>query len=495
MLYRQKFDTFIRCYGNIGYIVRKGNFSDRVTDYSGAIFLAALSRKGQTLEKLVEKISESFIGVDQFELQKDAEDFYKMLEDDGFIVTGETETELIQKDTRFSYTTIKPKTINKNIVPTIIRSNRNTSEILDGYFKDNPQIMTLQVELSSRCNERCIHCYIPHKEKICDINDTLFYNIIEQCRDNGVLNLTLSGGEPMIHPNFCDYLTKLLEYDFSITILSNLTLLTEEIISKMKDNRVLNVQTSLYSLKPAIHDAITTVPGSFEKTKDAILQLIKNDIPLKISCPVMKLNKDCYLDVLKWSHEHKCEAAPDYELMARYDNSTDNLNNCLSLVEVEKIIKDIYSTDDELIQEELFNAGTTIDKKIDASNEFVCGTCISSICIGANGTIYPCPGWQSYICGNIRETSLRETWENSTKIKYIRSLRKKDFPKCLKCNDKKFCQMCMLRNANENLQSDPLKIPERFCENAKLKHKIILEMKSKMQGKNYGTVPDTKFQD
>ena len=42
-----------------------------------------------------------------------------------------------------------------------------------------------------------------------------------------------------------------------------------------------------------------------EKTKDAILKLIENDIPLQISCPIMKQNRDCYNDVIEWAKKHK----------------------------------------------------------------------------------------------------------------------------------------------------------------------------------------------
>jgi radical SAM protein with 4Fe4S-binding SPASM domain len=99
----------------------------------------------------------------------------------------------------------------------------------------------------------------------------------------------------------------------------------------------------------------------------------------------------------------------------------------------------------------------------------------------ANGNVYPCAGWQDYIVGNIRETPLKDIWENSPKVQYLRSLRKKDFPKCVDCKDKAFCAMCMVRNANENPDGDPLKINEHFCKVAALNRKIVLDWKAKVQ--------------
>ena len=480
MLYRQKFDTFIRRYYDVGYIISKSNFGDRVVDASGAIFLTALSRKAQTLDELAAKIALSFMGVDNDTLIKDAADFYVMLEEDGFIVSGETEAELDYKDTRFSYSTLEPKTIKKDFSPAILRAKKSSQEFLEEHFKDKPHLTSMQIELTSRCNERCVHCYIPHENKINDIDPLLFYDVLDQCRDMGLLNITLLGGEPMLHRNFPDFLRKAKDYDFSINILSNLTLLTDEIIAGMKANRLSSVQVSLYSMKAEIHDAITQVPGSFEKTKSAILKLIENDIPLQISCPIMKQNKNCYVDVLNWAHDHKVRAITDYIMMARYDYTTGNLDNRLSLEEVGTVINDIIANDGEY-QEEMQNTDIETAEERDISNDLVCGVSVSSICMIANGNVYPCAGWQDYVCGNVREQSLREIWENSPKVKYLRGLRKKDFAKCLSCSDKAFCAMCMVRNANENPEGDPLKINEHFCKVAALNRKIVLDWKAKLK--------------
>ncbi|GHT58062.1 hypothetical protein FACS1894109_11550 [Spirochaetia bacterium] len=488
MLYRQKFDTFIRIYSgstnhhDVGYITNKSDFGDRVTDAWGAVFLKAISRTPKNLGELTAEIAKAFIDADPATIAKDAAEFYAVLEADGFIVSGETAAELDAKDTRFSYAALEPKTIKKDFTPVIRRADTSTQEFLETHFKDKPYLTSLQIELTSRCNERCVHCYIPHENKISDIDPALYYNVLDQCRDMGVLGLTLSGGEPMLHKNFCDFLRKAKEYDFSLNILSNLTLLNDEIIAEMKANRLSSVQVSLYSMNPDIHDSITKMPGSFYKTRDAILKLIENDIPLQISCPTMKQNKDSYVDVLNWAHEHKARAVTDYIMMARYDHTTGNLDNRLSLDEVGKVINDIIEND-ETYQKEVNGADFEERDQRDRSNDIVCGVCVSSICMVANGNIYPCAGWQDYVCGNVKETPLKEIWESSPKVQYLRALRKKDFPKCTDCADKGFCAMCMVRNANENPEGDPLKINEHFCKVAALNRKIVLDWKQKLQNR------------
>ena len=133
-----------------------------------------------------------------------------------------------------------------------------------------------QIELTSRCNERCVHCYIPHDLKLFDITDEMYYSTLEQLSKMGVLSVTLSGGEPMCHPHFKEFLRAAKKYDFYVNILSNLTLLDDETIQIIKEGNVSSVQVSLYSMIPEHHDAIATVKGSF-------ILLLAIDSPARIS--------------------------------------------------------------------------------------------------------------------------------------------------------------------------------------------------------------------
>ena len=484
--YKQKFDTFIRNYDGLGYITSTGIFNDRVVNESGTIFLMALSRKPQTIEQLVDNILPAFIGADRTIILSDAQEFYDQLVDDGFLTKGETAAECEAADKRFSYNSFEPKTVRKDFSPAIRRADTDSQTFLEKHFNDKPHLTNFQIELTSRCNERCVHCYIPHENKLYDINPELYYSVLEQLRNMNVLGLTLSGGEPMLHPQFVEFLKAAQEYDFSVNILSNLTLLTDDIIHILKEIRLSSVQVSLYSMIPEHHDAITKMPGSFKKTKDAILKLIENDIPLQISCPTMKENKDDYLYVQKWAHEHKVRAITDYIMMARYDHTTGNLDHRLSLDEVGKVIEDILEEDmdykNEILKPDFVERCEKLEENLD---DRICGVGISSCCMIANGNVYPCAGWQDYICGNLNQQSLKEIWESSPQMQYLRSLRKRDFKECIGCEDKAFCTLCMVRNANENPEGNPLIINKHFCKVAALNKKIVLDWRKKnlTQGK------------
>jgi radical SAM protein with 4Fe4S-binding SPASM domain len=490
MFFKQKSTVIFRNYESFGYLTDNRNFGyqqtdntenligDKIISESGAVFLSVLGRKPQTLDQLVKKINKKFSDVDFRTIKNDAREFYCMLESDGFLVSGKTLEECNEKDTRFSYKIIEPEIKKKDFPPTIMHPEKSTQDFLEEYFEGKPQLTNLHIEITSKCNERCVHCYIPHDDKIGSIEPDLFYDVLKQCKKMRLLHLTLSGGEPMLHKNFCDFLRKCKEYDFSVNVLSNLTLLDDEIIKEMKANPLLGVQVSLYSMNSNIHDEITQMKGSFVKTKNAILKLIENDIPLQISCPIMKQNKDSYDEVIKWAKKLKIHAGDDYVIIAKYNHTIQNLSCRLSINEIKELFNYRVANDAKYLEQMEKEADK---KKNITSNDIVCSICHSSICITDKGNVYPCAGWQDYVLGNVKETSLNDIWNNSEKVQYLRGLRKKDFPKCIQCIDKDFCTMCMVRNANENPQGDPLVVTEFFCNIAKLNRQRMLEWKEELR--------------
>jgi len=489
MYLKQKENVMFRNYDSFGYITDNRNFGytqtinnrkdigDKIVSQSGAVFLSVLGRNPQTLDELAMRIKRIFIDTDVETIKKDAKDFYCLLENDGFIVSGETLQECNENDRKFSYKEFEPNVILNNNLDRDVCIEKSTQEYFEEYFKGEQQLVNIHIEITSRCNERCVHCYIPHEDKISDIETGLFYDILNQSKEMNLLHLTLSGGEPLMHRSICDFLEKCNEYNFSVRILSNLTLLNNEIVTEMKKNRLLTVQTSLYSMEPNIHEQITQTKGSFEKTKKAILTLIENDIPLQISCPIMKENKDCYDDVVNWAKKNKINVGDDYVIIAKYNHAIENLNCRLTVDEVKEIISNKMKNDISLLEHLEREAE---NKQNVSPDDIVCSICNSSICIADNGNVYPCAGWQDYTVGNVKERFLKDIWEKSIKVNYLRGLRKKDFPKCNQCSDKEYCTMCMIRNANENPLGDPLVVNEYFCNIAKVTKTLVLEWKHKL---------------
>ena len=472
MKYRLNKNSFVRKIGDYGYIYSQLTKHDRNYDAAGSVFLSALSRKPQEFEEILSKVLPEFIDPPVDLVKTDLLAFLEDLAKDSYLTKGETAEECDKNELLFSYDMENAKTTTFNYLQNKedLERFRDTTEIFYEEHHKTPRVHACQIELTNRCNERCIHCYIPHELKNKILPKETVFKVLNELHEMGTLGLTLSGGEALCHPDICAILRKARELDFSINLLSNITLLTDEILECIKEVNPSLVQTSLYSMDPDEHDKITQLKGSQAKTLRNLERLIEAQVPVQVSCPTMRTNFRSYKKVLEWASAHRCKAQTDFIMMARTDFSTDNLDERLTLEETKQLIEDMLVADvdyGEYIEE--YKPRTDIEK---LKEEPVCGVAVDNICLAANGTYYPCSGWQGLAVGTV-EQSLKDVWENSPQLKMLRGIKKKSFPKCLTCADKDFCAMCLVRNFNES-GGDLLKINDHFCKVAHINKELVL---------------------
>ena len=481
MLVRQTKNTFIRFIGEMGYITNQMTRHDRTYNETGADFLKEINRQPQEVDDIVARLRKVYNdSVSTEELRADFIEFIKDLAEHLFLVVGETPEELDEKDLDFSYSMENPKTLVDDFTQeTKQKVDECTQDFMLEVTQREPHLNGLQFELTSRCNERCIHFYIPNPKKNAggDMPIEKVKSLIDEFVDMGGLHVTLSGGEVFLHKDIIPIIQYCREKDLMISVLSNLIALKDEQIPLIKEANVSLIQTSLYSMDPNVHDYITTVKGSQVRTKAAIEKLVAADIPVQISCPVMKANYQGYADVLKYAQSIRCKAQTDYIMMAQSDLNTSNLANRLSLQETEALLKDIMQWDKDYIEDTLRQPPLVENYNINISRiarQPLCGAGINDCCITENGDVYPCAGWQALVCGNVYQQSLKDIWEKSPQMKQVRVITQGDFPKCLKCNARDYCAMCLVRNYNES-GGDMFKINQHFCDVAFINKKVVEE--------------------
>lgn len=486
MLIRQSKNTFIRFFQEDVYISNQLTRFDRIYNETGADFLRELSRVPQSIESIVDRLYDLYGGsICRTQLEEDFTQFIEDLVKTKFLVVGKTQEEIDENDFTFSYDMDNPKTIASNFIQeTASIVDEDTQNMMLEATLRKPRLNEIQFELTSRCNERCIHCYIPNSKKDsgADMPFEKIKSILDEFATKGGLHVTLSGGEVFLHKDIIKIIQYCREKDLIISILSNLIALRDVQIPFIKAANVSGIQVSLYSMDPEIHDKITTVKGSFIKTKAAIEKLVSADIPVMISCPVMKVNYNTYKDVLDYAQSIKCKAHTDMLMMAQANLDTSNLANRLSIEETKELIRDIVEHDPDYLNSTEWME--PISKKINDDIERykhmpLCGAGINNCCITEKGDVYPCAGWQDYIVGNVYENSLSEIWEHSNELKKIRSISQGDFPQCIECDARDYCARCLVRNYNES-NGDMFSINEHYCKVAHLNKGIVEEYKSKL---------------
>ena len=472
MFYKIRNDILFRQYEGHGYITDNCEFGYRLLNdnqrhpgekfvsESGAVMLSMLTKIPRNIDEIILELMQIFVDVEYDILKEDTINFYQCFVDLGYLSVGET-YEICQEQERVG----KYGDISETTKRSVTEENCGRS-----WISENDFLRSIHFDITSICNERCVHCYIPQKYKTKIIEPELFYKVLEEGRKMNIIHVTLSGGEALLHKDIVGFLKKCRELDLSVNVLSNLTLLNDEIISEMKRNPLLSVQASLYSMDPLIHDSITKLKGSFEKTKNGILQLISVGIPVQISCPIMKLNKDTFRDVIVWGKELNIAVAIEPVIFASYDHSGNNLSNRLSLEELEDALDQEFSEGyAEILQE------AAKEKESFTEETPICSVCRYGFCVSVEGNVFPCAGWQTNVIGDLNQQTVEEIWINSKKIKELRKIKRKEFTKCVSCEDRGYCTVCMMRNANENLEGNIFSLNDFNCKVASIVHRKVEE--------------------
>lgn len=169
--------------------------------------------------------------------------------------------------------------------------------------------------LNQDCNHKCVHCYNPWRD---ECNSTVKYDfelmknnidkIVEELKKANVWSAILTGGEPLLHSNSLFYcIEKLQEIGVSMSINTNLTLVTEEFLNRLINEYSWNniILTSLPSLNPSTCDEITQVKGSYKRILDGIDLCVKKGIRVGINTVITKKNIGDLSNYTSFIKEHK----------------------------------------------------------------------------------------------------------------------------------------------------------------------------------------------
>lgn len=411
------------------------NKNTLLADDIAYIFLSALSYEPTSIKETSEKILKNFKDTELSQVTNDATEYFDALIPAGILSKGQTKEECLANRLSFSYDSLND--INQRFMI--------FNEVDEDVFtKIKPQreirLKSLHIELTSKCNERCIHCYIPHEQKTTDMNMDTFNKLFDEIRSIGIKSVTLSGGECMLHPFFLDILKRFKAENIHVTLLSNLTLLNQDIIDVLSSFLLSSVQVSLFSLNENIHDKITQKEGSWRITMQNIDKLRRANIPIKIASQCFKDSISSQEELMKWCVRQGYSYNVDLDIIGKIDGDTSNLCNRVNDPSLYQRIIEIKDKLNPYFINKLYTGN--------CPDYHICSVGTSVLSISSSGDVFPCVGFTSYKLGNINDSSLINIWENSPALNKLRELRLKDFPICSKCEDKDYCSVCMQYNAS-----------------------------------------------
>ncbi len=130
------------------------------------------------------------------------------------------------------------------------------------------------IRITDICNAHCVHCFTSadHQGETMTLEDFRDFVLprLKQCR---VSRVTLTGGEPFLHPNIIDIVKLLSDADISVGICTNATVITTDQIQTLSHERNLHINVSLHGFSSESHDTFMGKRGAFDKCISTIKQL------------------------------------------------------------------------------------------------------------------------------------------------------------------------------------------------------------------------------
>jgi AdoMet-dependent heme synthase len=296
--------------------------------------------------------------------------------------------------------------------------------------------LSVQFDLTYRCNERCVHCYLDHDDHG-EMTTGEIKRVLREMADAGVLFLTFSGGEIFMRRDLFEIVEYARELTFCVKLKTNAVLIREREAARLRELGIAQIQISIYSHRAEIHDAITKLPGSLRRSIGAIRFLKSQGLKVVIANVLMIQNMNDYHGVRALADELgvECTLDPTITPMMDGDRSITKLNVG------EDALRELFRDEAFVGDADEFCAppATTDDQTL--ANMVPCSAGHNACYVSPYGEFYPCVQFP-LSCGNVRQERFGDIWLHSERLNEVRAIRLSDLRGCSKCAHGATCTRC-----------------------------------------------------
>ena len=262
------------------------------------------------------------------------------------------------------------------------------------------QPLSASLELTYRCNWRCVFCYNPRRHDRQALSVAEWSTVLDDLRALGTLYVALTGGEPLVHPGFLAIARAVRERAFALRILTNGALVTAPLAGEIAALRPLAVELSLHGATAETHDRATATPGSFHAMLRGLDRLLGRGVGVVLKTPLTCLNEPEIAGMRRLADERGVPWRVDPVLTPRDDGDAGPLAYRASAQATERVFRELASLG-QLPKEERAEGGTN------------CGLGRTTVAVDPEGNVFPCLQWRRAPLGNVRDTPLRDMWAGS----------------------------------------------------------------------------------
>lgn len=358
------------------------------------------------------------------EIENDIKDFLQDLFDSGFILL----------DSKYSEKT--------NIIyePDFDYKDSDIEVSIIQELKARNQLYTVTFEMTYSCNEKCIHCYANYpneSDKTVKICIEKYKQLIDELYEMNVMHIAFTGGDPFMYKDFVEVFEYARKKQFICDIYTNAQFLADnqDIFDRIVKARPRAMYISLYGANADIHERVTTIKGSFDKTVSVVKAFHKNKIPVVLNMMVLTVNYEKIEETILFAKQLGVGYRLGLSIIYKNDGSSSPMNYFVGTRErINQILK--------IEKKHLFSNDVPLEKNNSDVTDSICSAGSTALSVSPDGTIYPCISLKVKL-GNVFTDSFKTVWESDKRKSLVSSLIWKNTKECSNCKTRKNCPHCV----------------------------------------------------
>ncbi len=312
--------------------------------------------------------------------------------------------------------------------------------------------LQVSIEVTRRCPLECQHCYnnLPMGDqdaRSSEMTTAEHFKMLDELVEMGCFWLLYTGGEIFARKDFLEIYTYAKQKGFLITLFTNGTLINEKVADYLAEWPPFAIEITLYGHTRETYEALTQIPGSYDRCIRGIKLLRERGLPLKLKTVATSVNKHEISAMRQFAEEELgVEFKMDGQINPRIDCSQSPL--AVRLTPEEVVALDMSAPKGVSEYRRLAQRDAESPPNLSQSDSvYFCGGGVNSFAINACGEMGICVISQQETF-DVRQSGLKPAWEHF--LHELRARKRTRVTKCVECRIQSLCGMCPANGEMEN---------------------------------------------